>query len=606
MLRKEQKLKPCFLRAVVVLISVLCHATFGIAQEETESRSRLGQVVACINQADKTVRNVFLIEGFEDQSANALAERKGAVAEMNAGLKGLKIEKILQSTEHRILAHCKSTNGSIVEVYLELSETPPFQIKNIELDVIKSVVSKGKFEDVTELPDNDLGKRITKLIKIVNGNDEGAVREFLESETTYKGNEIETGIRTLSDAFSKSGGFVFHSIRKYTVVDLKAPVVVIAKAKMEDSWHAIVVKVSPNGMFEQIKFAEARAPKSAKSKSMISRSKVIDLVNQCIDRFQEAGEFSGAILVAQNDEILVHRAMGLASRRFDFPNNIETKFNLASMNKMFTSVAVCQLIESGKLSLDDTVDRFLSPQWLSKEIGSKIKIRQLLTHTSGIGTYVDNPPNNIASDAFSELSDFRVLFEKERFSLFEPGAAYRYSNTGMFLLGVVIEKVSGETYFDYVRKHIYEPAKMTNSDSYPMDLPIRNLAIGYYERNGKQLNNMYTLYRGGPAGGGYSTTGDLLKFSRALTQYKLLSRELTNLATTAKPELNSLNYGFGFQIGGDEDFRAFGHSGGSDGINNRMDILPEQEITIVVLSNVDEPAQKVASAIRKIARRIEK
>ena len=278
------------------------------------------------------------------------------------------------------------------------------------------------------------------------------------------------------------------------------------------------------------------------------------------------------------------------------------------MNKMFTAVAICQLVEQGKLSFEGSVEDFLSPDWLPHDVASKIKIKHLLTHTSGLGEYFNNEFWQMPKHKFRELSDYRVLFKNEAMNL-EPGLRWKYSNAGMFLLGVVIEKSSGQSYFDYVREHIYKPAEMENTDCYAMDEPIPNLAIGYYQRDGKTVNNSQTIYRSGPAGGGFSTTGDLFKFSRALLSYQLLGKDSTNQAITPKPILKSPYYGFGFQARSKDDINIFGHSGGDDGVSTRMDILRspanDNDFTTIVLSNKDEPAERVSKAIRDILLQVE-
>jgi len=331
-----------------------------------------------------------------------------------------------------------------------------------------------------------------------------------------------------------------------------------------------------------------------------------DLINQYLDHLESSGSFSGSILVAAQDEVVVHRAMGLASRRFQVANKTDTKFNLASMNKMFTGVAICQLVEAGKLSLEDSVDELLSPEWLPRELGKKIKIRHLLTHTSGVASYVEDAWSNKNASSLDKLSDYQSVFQNEKFSYFEPGEGYRYSNTGMFLLGVVIEKVSRKSYYDYVRENILQPANMSDTGFFSIQSPVPNLAIGYYERRGEIINNHHTLNRGGPAGGGYSTTEDLFRFSRTLIGSRLLSKEMTELATSAKPKWNAPNYGFGFQARSESGLKMFGHSGGSEGVSTRLDMFPNLDMIVIVLANMDYEAENVAKKLRNILGRIQR
>ena len=171
----------------------------------------------------------------------------------------------------------------------------------------------------------------------------------------------------------------------------------------------------------------------------------------------------------------------------------------------------------------------------------------------------------------------------------------------MFLLGVVIEQVSGQNYFDYIREHIYQPSGMIHSDCYDMDRPVPNLAIGYTKENGQWKNNLYMhVIRGGPAGGGFSTVRDLLQFDQALRQHQLLDEEHTETVWSPKPELHSPDYGFGFVAAGTAENRIVGHGGGFYGINSNLDIFLDSGYTAVVMSNYSEAAQPIANKMREL------
>jgi CubicO group peptidase (beta-lactamase class C family) len=176
----------------------------------------------------------------------------------------------------------------------------------------------------------------------------------------------------------------------------------------------------------------------------------------------------------------------------------------------------------------------------------------------------------------------------------------------------VIEKASGQGYFDYVREHVYGPAGMTGSDSYDMDEPVPNLAMGYTERDGKWYENTFLhVIRGGPAGGGFSTAPDLLRFAKALRDGTLVSAASREAMWSPKPELSSPGYGYGFQIGGTPDDRAdriVGHGGGFPGISSNLDIHlgPAHDgFTSIVLTNLDQGAQAVAQKINELIARLE-
>jgi len=292
--------------------------------------------------------------------------------------------------------------------------------------------------------------------------------------------------------------------------------------------------------------------------------------------------------------VIFDGAWGLASKRFDVPNHVDTKFNLGSMNKMFTAVAIAQLVERGKLSYDDPLSTYLSTDWLPREITEKIQLRHLLTHTSGLGSYFTDEFMNASRARFRTVDDYKPIVSKETLA-FEPGTGWSYSNTGFLLLGAVIEKVTGESYFDFVRVNIFKPAGMNDTDSYEMDRPVPNLAIGYTKRPDGWYNNILMhVVRGGPAGGGYSTVRDLLKFDQALRSGKLVSAESFQLLTSPKNEAGSPDYGYGFGISGTATDRIVGHNGGFPGISADLKMYLDRGYTIAVLSNYDMAASMVS------------
>jgi CubicO group peptidase (beta-lactamase class C family) len=148
------------------------------------------------------------------------------------------------------------------------------------------------------------------------------------------------------------------------------------------------------------------------------------------------------------------------------------------MNKMFTATAIMQLAEEGRLALDEPISRYVDESWLPRSITDRVTIHHLLTHTSGLGSYFNEAFMRSSRTLYREVDDYRPLVQGETLA-FEPGTEFRYSNTGMLLLGAVIEAVTGTSYFDHVRSRIYGPAGMMDSDSYSMDEPVPNLAIGY-------------------------------------------------------------------------------------------------------------------------------
>jgi len=352
-----------------------------------------------------------------------------------------------------------------------------------------------------------------------------------------------------------------------------------------------------------LKFNIARTPSNVKE-SPLTEKQFLQMMTDVMQRICKQDVFSGTVLIAKGDEVLLTRACGEASKRFHAPNNIETKFNLGSMNKMFTATAVTQLVEKDLLSFEDTIDKYVDESWLPKEITSKITVHHLLTHTSGLGSYFNETYMKGSKGLYRKVNDFKPLLKGEK-PAFEPGERFRYSNTGMLLLGVVIESVTGQGYFDYIHKNIYEPAGMKNSDSYEMDYPVENLAIGYSpdlkSKYGWQNNLFKHVIKGGPAGGGFSTVGDLHRFARALQTGKLVSDD--SLKVLLKDHSGE-GYGYGFGIEEGPSGKVVGHGGGFPGINGNLDIYLDKGYIVAVLSNYDNGASPVAQKISQLLARV--
>ncbi|MBM3792290.1 MAG: beta-lactamase family protein, partial [Acidobacteria bacterium] len=346
----------------------------------------------------------------------------------------------------------------------------------------------------------------------------------------------------------------------------------------------------------------ARTPSDVREPAL-SEGEVLREIRDLVERLVKNDAFSGAILAARGDRVLLTTAGGEASKAFHVPNNPETKFNLGSMNKMFTSTAVVRLVEQGKLAYDDPIGKYVDESWLPGDVTGKITIRHLLTHSSGLGSYFNEAYNRSSRDLFRKLNDYKPLIRDDR-PAFTPGSRFRYSNTGMFLLGVVIESVTGEDYFDHIRKTIHEPAGMTSTDCYEMDSPVENLAIGYSPDWKSPLgwrNNLYKhVLKGGPAGGGFSTVKDLHRFALALLDGQYVSK---NSLQDMWTDHLSANYGYGFSVVRDDAGKVVGHSGGFSGINSRLDIYLDSGYIVAAMSNVDNGAGPLARAIGKLLAR---
>ncbi|MGA0607701.1 serine hydrolase domain-containing protein [Phenylobacterium sp. VNQ135] len=317
----------------------------------------------------------------------------------------------------------------------------------------------------------------------------------------------------------------------------------------------------------------------------------------------EAQVFSGAVLVARGRTVLATEACGYANRRYDVPNRPDTRFNLASINKMFTAVAVMQLAEAGKLSLDDPLSRHLDETWIAPDVGRTITLRHLLTHTSGLGSFLNETWNRSSRRLYSDLGDYKPLVRDER-PAFAPGSAFQYSNTGMLLLGAVIEKVSGESYFDYVRDHVFAPSGMSSAGYLAMNEPVPNLAMGYGPAPGSPYgwreNTPNQLFRGTPAGGGYATVEDLHRFAVALQEGRLVS----DASRAVLWRDNAPNdYGGGFTVETTAAGKVVGHDGIFSGVSTRFRIYLDSGYVVVILGNQDFAAPGLDEALTELIAR---
>jgi CubicO group peptidase (beta-lactamase class C family) len=310
-----------------------------------------------------------------------------------------------------------------------------------------------------------------------------------------------------------------------------------------------------------------------------------------------ADQFGGVALVAKDGEVRFSSAYGLADRERGIANTLETRFRIGSMNKMFTAVATLQLVEAGKLALDDTVGKHLR-DYSNRDVATKVTVRHLLTHTGGTGDIfgVEFEHHRLQ---LREHDDYVRLYGS-RAPRFEPGSRFEYSNYGFVLLGAIVEAVSGESYYDYVREHVFDPAGMTSTDSLPESEAVPNRSTGYtrpyFGARFWQPNTEWLPWRGTAAGGGYSTVGDLMRFADALMSDELLSAASTELLLAGKIDLGyGLEYAFGFFDTRDENGDGWvGHGGGAPGMNGDLRIYPQSGYVVAVLANVDPPeAQRI-------------
>jgi D-alanyl-D-alanine carboxypeptidase len=330
----------------------------------------------------------------------------------------------------------------------------------------------------------------------------------------------------------------------------------------------------------------------------LSESALVRAVEAEVRRRAGADQFSGAVLIARRGRPVYQSAWGFADRERRVANRVDTRLRNGSMNKMFTAVAVLTLVQAGKIRLEAPLGTYLT-SYPNPSVATRVTVHQLLTHTGGLGD-VFGTELSAVRDQLREHDDYVRRFAQQPL-LFEPGSRWMYSNYGFILLGSIVEAVSGQSYYDYVRDHVYRPAGMIDTGSQPESESVPRRAIGYMRPPGTQawLPNEPTLpYRGTAAGGGYTTVADLMRFAAAVSSGRLLDAKHTALLTTGTVEALGGKYAYGFVEHVTDGVRSFGHGGNAPGMDADLRIFPDSGYVVAVLANVDPPAaQRVSEFI---------
>lgn len=324
----------------------------------------------------------------------------------------------------------------------------------------------------------------------------------------------------------------------------------------------------------------------------IEQQQTIEWLNNYFAKLQNDNSFYGSIIITKGDKILLEKYAGYSNPAKNYNFDANTPVNMASGGKMFTAVAIAQLVEKGLLKFSDKIAGFF-PGFEDKEKLNKITVYHLLTHTSGIAEYWTESNNNIISN-FSSPSEYLPLIYREGF-LFEPESEFGYSNSNYILLGLIIEKITGLTFYEYVKKNILTPAGMNSTDYYfhgayelPLAIPLEKSTDGW-----KEIYTTKSNSRGTSAGGCYTTLYDMIKFSSALKNNVLVShKEIDNMTRDKVYGLkDAIGYGYGFEISKyGKNGISYGHGGISRGVNFEYRYFPEFDITLVISCNQDNGA----------------
>ena len=435
-------------------------------------------------------------------------------------------------------------------------------------------------------------QRFTAWLEEFNSGDKAKFQAFLEINYPDQAKHID-GLM----AFRKmTGGFDLKKVEK-TEATISVGIV---KERDSDTFARFELELEPAEPHRIKKLDLNVIP--APAEFAIPRTSEADAIAALrleIERRVAADSFSGAVMVSKNGKTIFSGAYGFADRDKKIENKLGTDFRIGSMNKMFTAVSALQLVQAGKLRLNGTVGEYL-PDYPNKDLAAKVTIHHLLTHTGGTGDFF-GPEFDKHRLELRTLEDYVKLYG-QRGLAFEPGSKWDYSNYGFLLLGVIVQKVSGQDYYEYVRQHVYTPAGMASTDSLPEQQVVAKRSLGYMKDPGSETwkPNTDTLpYRGTSAGGGYSTVEDLERFADAIKKHKLLDARNTDLLTTGKVDTGGGDkYAYGFMDRTSGGVRYYGHGGGAPGMNGELAIYPQSGYVITVLANLDPPAaQRIASFI---------
>lgn len=302
-----------------------------------------------------------------------------------------------------------------------------------------------------------------------------------------------------------------------------------------------------------------------------------------------AGAMGLSVAVARDGEVLVDAGAGIADFEFGIPADRETAFRIGSVTKQFTAAAVMKLVEQGKLALDDDIGDYL-PDFDTG--GRAVTIRQLLNHASGVPSYTSQPEFfRLGSPINLTHEELLAYIEGVPFD-FEPGDGWNYSNTGYYLLGMIIEVASERPYARFVTEELFEPLGLTRTFYGSEREIIRNRAQGYeyVAGEGKFYNDaLISMNTPGAAGALTSTAGDLVRWQIALTGGRAVSPESyrTMITSTVPTGQGPQQYGFGLMVNEANGQKSISHTGGIPGFNSILTTLPDEDIHVAVISNSD-------------------
>ncbi|MEZ4703461.1 MAG: serine hydrolase domain-containing protein [Rhodothermales bacterium] len=435
------------------------------------------------------------------------------------------------------------------------------------------------------------GERFVDAINTLFDEERAGVARAIFAEATIEdaGEERLTGL--FSRLHEMMGPVTFHHA-EVVEVDLGSRISrilhVYVRATTDDAWKDIQLRLAgePPYKITELGFLADVSEPIYLPNSPVDAPSTLDWLSGYIDALVRDEGLSGAMLIAKGDRVIFERYFGFADSAGTRPVTAGTRFNLGSGNKMFTALAVAHLVEQGRLTFETPIQPFF-PEFPGLD---GVTIHHLLSHTSGVAEYWTDAYERAwhAIDRLEDMLPFVLAAGIER----PAGEAFSYSNSNFILAGLVVERVTGEDYFDVVRSLIYEPLGMTQSDSYRHGEGTPDRAEALVRLPSGAWARADTPGRGSAAGGGYATPRDMLRFVQGLEAGAIVSSQTLQTLRTSKTTgfEAPFQYGYGFILSRDGDVDSYGHGGTARGVNFELRRFPTPDLTLILFSNRDSGA----------------
>jgi CubicO group peptidase (beta-lactamase class C family) len=444
-----------------------------------------------------------------------------------------------------------------------------------------------------EIAASPAARRLKELLEVLNRGDAAALNAYVLA------NGVDAAKRPPGPAALPLVGQLLDLQRRSRGLDLVRIAMVenngaiaVVRNRLTGDEQALSIKVEPQAPH---RIAGLAGAPPAVTSSLVrtvpaapTEKAKLQHIGSYLKRLSDADVFSGVVLIARDGKPVFSQAYGYADREKKIPNKVDTAFNIASMGKFMTSLAIGQLVEQGKLSYDDPLSKFV-PDYPDAESAKKIKIKHLLSQTSGLGDFL-GPAFFNSADKARDVKSYMSVAEKKPLN-FEPGAKWGYTNLGYVLLGRVIEVVTGQDYYEYMGKQVFAPAGMKKSwfphfdrdavkMAYPYEIDYAGDRLQFVNWQGKPFR------RGSPAGDGISSATDILKLDNALRAGRIVKPDTFRLHASPKPELKSPIYGYGYATKARMANRPLvGHGGNLQGACTEYGRLIDTPYTLILLSN---------------------